>query len=294
MKKIISSAIATLLLLLQTSFAFAASVFWNVEISTPASNMNTRTFQVQYTTLSTNQSDNITVEAFQNGTSIGSQAVTAGGSGSFLVTVPSDGNYSYFVKATNTTQSETKNSSTKTVIVDTTGPSTSSSDGSVVRNGNTYTLNFTAPQNSDVKSAEIYASTTNVVDTSSANLIGTLSVSPGQKVSFNFTSPDSTKRNFAIRFIDQNGNVSALTGVSVASIDQASRTAAQSAGQVAGAESNKSSGVVDKNAATDQVASTNSKKDSKSSQWWVVALLIALVAGAGYVYYANGKSGDNE
>ncbi|MEK7603313.1 MAG: hypothetical protein AAB459_03665 [Patescibacteria group bacterium] len=298
MKKFISSLIVSLAVLTQTAFVLAASTFWNVDISTPATSMNTRNFQLQFTTLSTDASNSITIEAFQNSVSIGSQTVTAGGSGAFAVSVPADGSYSYFVKASNTSIAETKTTATKTVVVDTTAPSSSSTSGSVVRNGNSYTLNFTAPISSDVAGAEVYASTSTSVDTSSGNLVGTLTVTSGQKISFSYTSPDSSQRNFAVRFVDKNGNVSALTVVAAAGLGattNTSTTTATSGGQVAGTDSNKSNGgVVDKNAATDQVASTVNKDDSGSAQWWVVALLVVLVAGAGYVYYANGKSGDNE
>lgn len=298
MKRIAASILSGLAIILQTSFGFAATTYWNVDISTPASTMNTRSFQVQYTTLSTGSGDSISVEVFQNSVSLGSQTVTAGGSGAFAVTVPSDGSYSYFVKANNTTLAESKSSTTKTVVVDTTAPSSTSTNGSVVRSGNNYTLNFTAPTTSDVKSAEIYASTSTTVDTSNANLVGTLNVTSGQKLTFNYTAPDAAQRNFAVRFVDGSGNVSALTAVSAASLTTTSvgTTTGTSGGQVAGSDTNKNnSGVVDNKAATDQAAvTTDTKKASDSNQWWVIALLAALIAGAGYVYYANGKSGDNE
>ena len=91
---------------------------WRVNISTPA-NTTSKTFNVEYTTLSINSADHITVELFQNGGSVGSQTTTKpyGDSGVFTITVPSTGTYSYFIKATNTGDPTPKNTSTVTVNV---------------------------------------------------------------------------------------------------------------------------------------------------------------------------------
>lgn len=120
MKRLISSLfslLATMFILTATAFATSASG-WKVDISVPA-NTTSKTFNVQYTTLSVGKDDDITVELFQNGGSVGSQTTTTdyGDSGAFSVTVPTVGTYSYYIAATNSTDPAPKTTDTVNVIV---------------------------------------------------------------------------------------------------------------------------------------------------------------------------------
>lgn len=91
---------------------------WSVSISTPA-NTTSKTFNVQYTTLSTGEDDDITVKLFQNGASVGSQTTTDefGDSGVFAITVPSTGTYSYYIEAMNSTDGAPKTTGSVNVVV---------------------------------------------------------------------------------------------------------------------------------------------------------------------------------
>lgn len=100
-------AVATGLAVLVPAVTFAAS-FWKADISTPLT-QSSRSFNVQYTTLSTNATDAIKVDLYQNGAMIGTQTTTKqyGDSGAFAVTVPSEGVYSYYIVATNGSEMQT-------------------------------------------------------------------------------------------------------------------------------------------------------------------------------------------
>ncbi len=174
--------ITTSLIALAFVFSLSATVFatasdrWSASISTPANTTN-KTFNVQYTTLSTGQDDDITVELFENGSSKGSQTTTKdfGDSGVFQVTVPGVGTYSYYIKATNSTDATPKNTGTVQVVVSdapvqtTTSTNTSSTNqaGSQAGTGSTRGANIpgdadgdgvvdddAATTNKDVKSSE--------------------------------------------------------------------------------------------------------------------------------------------
>ena len=102
LKTFFTAVLASLFLLTATVGATPTNG-WRVTISSPA-NTTSKSFKVQYTTLTIGAGDQITVELFQNSQSIGSQTTTAdnGDSGAFDVTVADTGVYSYFIKASNT------------------------------------------------------------------------------------------------------------------------------------------------------------------------------------------------
>jgi hypothetical protein len=293
MKRFIASIFTALVLLLQTGAAYAQT-FWNVQMSSPASPTTSKTFNLQFTTLSTDESNQISVEAFQNDISLGSQTVTAGGSGSFATTVAADGNFTYYLKAKNLTTNETKNTTPVAVVVDSTAPTLTGgqSGATVTRNGNNYTLQFTVPSG-DATKVQIYAATQPQVSTDTAQLLATLDVKSGQVVAYNFAAPDATTRYFALRYLDGAGNTSPLTAVGSAPAAGATPGAAAGAtgGQVAA--DSKKAGEVDSEAATDTNKPT-ATSESSNTEWWVVGLLVLLVGGALYVYYANGKIEEEE
>lgn len=149
-KFIQTATLSVVLSLVFMANALAAS-FWKVDISTPAT-QTARTFNVQYTTLSTNSSDVIDVSLYQNGALYGTQVtIPAGDSGAFAVTVPNEGVYSYYIVANN--GGDSKTTATKQVTV-TTPPTqvntvytTSSSATSGASNGSGSSINGSATTN---------------------------------------------------------------------------------------------------------------------------------------------------
>lgn len=99
--------VASGLTVLVPAISFAA-VFWKADISIPLTQYS-RSFNVQYTTLSTNASDAIKVDLYQNGAMIGTQTTTKayGDSGAFAVTVPTEGTYDYYIVAKNGADTQT-------------------------------------------------------------------------------------------------------------------------------------------------------------------------------------------
>lgn len=120
MKRLIASALIVLsfVFVLAGTVLATASDRWSVSMSTPA-NTTSKSFNVQYTTLSVESGDDITVKLFQNGAFVDSQTTTKafGDSGAFAVTVPSTGNYSYFIEAMNSTDEVPKTTGTVSVVV---------------------------------------------------------------------------------------------------------------------------------------------------------------------------------
>lgn len=114
--KILSSVSLAVVLSLSLSSVVNAASFWKADISTPSTQAS-RSFNVQYTTLSTEASDAIKVDLYQNGAMVGTQTTVKpyGDSGAFAVTVPSEGVYSYYIVATNGADSQT--TATKQVTV---------------------------------------------------------------------------------------------------------------------------------------------------------------------------------
>ncbi len=116
--------LTTLLLSVVSFFVLSATALatpangWSVSISSPANTTN-KSFNVQYTTLSTGQTDDVTVKLFQNGGLVSSQTTTKdfGDSGVFGVTVPGVGTYSYYIEATNSSDATPKITGTVNVVV---------------------------------------------------------------------------------------------------------------------------------------------------------------------------------
>ncbi len=106
--------VATGLAVLAPAVTFAAS-FWSIDMSIPATQYS-RSFNVQYTALTTNSSDVIKVDLYQDGSKVATQTTIPGGdSGAFAVTVPNEGDHSFYLVATN--GAETKNSDTEEIYV---------------------------------------------------------------------------------------------------------------------------------------------------------------------------------
>jgi hypothetical protein len=118
MKRILTIVLMFLALCLPATVSATASNGWRVNISDPA-DQTSKTFKVQYTAFSTTASDKITVELFQNNASVGTQTTLKpyGDSGAFDISVPSNGTYSYYIKATNSSDETPKTTNTVTIAV---------------------------------------------------------------------------------------------------------------------------------------------------------------------------------
>lgn len=197
----------------------SASTFWQVEISSPAT-QTSRTFNVQYTVLATSVAD-FSVQLFQDDSPSGSPQTTTtdassavGNSGTFSVTVPSDGTYAYKVTATCQTgdcAEASKTSNTVNVTVDATSPAAPIYHGKT-QSGNTYTINFTAPNTADVTHVKIYASTSKSYTADGAHQVGDVAVTANQVVAYNYGAPDATTRYFSVQAFDAAGNGSPIVG----------------------------------------------------------------------------------
>lgn len=140
-KLLFASFIASFFLMFSSAAALTPANGWMVNISSPA-NTTSKTFNVQYTTLSVNSTDKITVQLFQNGQPIGSQTTSEanGDSGAFKVTVDDVGEYSYYIKATNTGSPTSKTTSSVSVeVANTPAESNTVNTGSTSNNDSTET-----------------------------------------------------------------------------------------------------------------------------------------------------------
>ena len=212
-----ASVLATIALLFAPVLALAAP-YWEVSISTPAS-QRSHSFMVEYTVLST-ESDSFTVNLIRDGVGVAAPAQNTssdpdainGNSGSFAVTVPTDGDYSYHVEATRDGSADgVKATASRTVHVDATAPDAPKYNGKT-NAGNSYVISFTAPSSPDVTHVQIFAATSTTYQASDATRVGDVAVSPGQSTSFSYTAPSSTVRYFAVQAFDAAGNGSTIVG----------------------------------------------------------------------------------
>lgn len=305
--KRLTALTVSLLLLVAIVTPVSAGHYWKVKMSTPASIINSRSFNVEYTTLSVEENDDIAIEALQNGVSMGTKTTTRpfGDSGAFAVTVPADGTYQYYMKATSSIDG-TQTTETKTVTIDTVVPA-APSYGGVVRNGNQYTLTFTAPSDGDASEVRIYSSTSPNFVANATTQVGVVPITPGETKTFTYTATSDAQRYHAIQIFDAAGNFSDFrndANVVVTQGQPAGTTATTTggnnpAGTVAGDTSDDSQ-VGDEAASTgssdgDVMGAEDKQKDKTeaSANKWLTPLLIALAAlGAAYywLYYRQDKT----
>ena len=98
----------------------AANHYWKIDMSDPTAANQERTFNVEYTALSTASNDQITVRLVQDGTVADTQTTAQGGdSGMFRVSVAEDGTYVYSMSATSSQDGSTKSTQPLSVTVTT-------------------------------------------------------------------------------------------------------------------------------------------------------------------------------
>lgn len=95
---------------------------WRIQMSDPTTADQLRSFNIEFTALSVEPTDRITVQLLQTGSPVGDPVVTQdrnGGSGVFRVTVPEDGIYVYNLEASSRSFEDTKTTDSRTVRVST-------------------------------------------------------------------------------------------------------------------------------------------------------------------------------
>ena len=222
MKRLIASLASTAAMLfagLGGSFVAAANGFWSLNVSQLNQYTTSRSFNVQYTVLSTMQGTNFCVQLFQgddllatqNTLNLSDPNTQFGDSGTFPVTVQADGPYTYTVTANMgscAAPQDTKSGTTNT-IVDTVAPGAPNYLGKAASGSNT-TVNFTAPSDSDIATVNIYAGSSKTYDGDNAHLLKTVAVSAGQ--TYHETVNASPSLFFSVQAFDQAGNGSSIVG----------------------------------------------------------------------------------
>lgn len=95
-----------------------AAHYWKVTMSDPTTTNQTRSFNVDFVALSTEQTDQITVRLLENDAEIDTKTTIGGGdSGTFNVTVPADGSYTYKLSSTSSDDGTTQETGAKQVTV---------------------------------------------------------------------------------------------------------------------------------------------------------------------------------
>jgi hypothetical protein len=305
LRQIITAISLSLGISLFSSASVLAAHYWQVDISTPGPVINSRSFNIQFTTLSVEADDQIKIEAFQGEDLIGTTTTVKpyGDSGAFAVTVPADGVYSYHLRATldDGEGTEVKTTETKFVTVDATAPGAPVYQGKIRNGGNTYTVTFKAPADADVQLVRIFSSTKTTFTADNNTQVGIVSVSPGQTVNFTYTASDSSERFHAVQAFDTAGNGSALTGdphVVVRSGNNGTATLASVlGGEVAGANTEVNGHVEGGASSTTKsnkkaaVLGTQHKADthSKAGLWTIIGVLVALALLYYLMFYRNGR-----
>ncbi len=213
MNRITTLLVGAFLLLATVSFnlGLAQAAYLKVDIAAPDQEINLKTFNIEYIALSTDADDDINVKLYQNGSVIKSATTTKpyGDSGAFSVTVPADGTYEYYFTAT--TATDTASSAKRNVVVDTV-PAPTPEYGGVTRDGNTYTVTFTAPANSDVVQIRVYSSASSTFTADESTQVKVVTVEPGQTYTISYTATDDRQRYHVIQAFDAAGNGTTLTG----------------------------------------------------------------------------------
>lgn len=208
MKTIIRSVLASLFVTAVILLPVAAGHFWSFDVSTPSSITNKDQVQLDYTVLSTSNSDEINVELLRNSVLVDSDTITNGNdSGRLIAPLPNDGTFTLEIKAQSTHEDPIVK--TRTVTRDTTPPATPNYIG-FSRSNNQYTVNFAA---TDTDTARIYLfSSTNRAFTANADTLIGFVAATGNNQQITYTASISAERFHAIVAVDQAGNISPAVG----------------------------------------------------------------------------------
>lgn len=324
MKRLIAT-IATSAVLVGSLVGSAAADTWTGTISQLPATMNTHNFNVEYNAFSL-QANSFTAQlkvlapGSEGYLPCGSTQDTSadpndvnGGAGSINVAacVPSDGDYSFEVVITRdgTGGSDVQTVGPTSTHVDATAPGAPIYHGKT-QAGNSYTLSFNAPSDSDVASVQIFASTSKTYTANATTRVGSVTVSPNGAYSFSYTAPDSATRYFSLQAFDTAGNGSAIVGdpgtviTPVRFINQlggsgsggTASTAAATTGQVAGASTTNGQVNATGQSKTNQgnngkVLGSETVVNHSNTAWYVVGGLVILFAAAYYWFFIRTGKG---
>ncbi len=189
-----------------------AATYWTTNISTPEAQTTTGVFGIDFQVLSTTPSDTFTVQLYQNGIVIATQNIATdnGDSGSFPISLTSDGTYNYFTKTQHGSDvSDVKTSPTLTVQFDRTAPAAPTQVTKTTTTGG-YVLNFLVPGGTESSQVQVFASSSTTFIADASTLVRTMAATPGVVQSTALGVSDGQPRYFAVRTVDAFGNTSAL------------------------------------------------------------------------------------
>lgn len=327
MKRLLLSLLTITSLTLGTTGVAAAFTTWTANISQLPATMNTRSFNVQYTVLST-EADTFTAQLKQStdgGATYANCGVAQntstdpndvnGGSGALPACVTGDGDYRFeIVIIRDGGEGDSQTVGPTSTHVDATAPGAPVYGGKT-QTGNSYVVKFTAPSDSDVTTVKVFASTSKTYTANSATQVGSVAVSPNQSTSFSYTAPDGATRYFSVQAFDAAGNGSSLVGdpgtvvtpVRVVNNGAAASTNGGSAVQTAAATTSTSTGQVQGVSTTNgqvnapgQSKTNNGKvlgveataKGSSNLGWYFLGGVVVILAGAYYWFFMRGKSNE--
>ena len=188
--------------------------YWDLRVSQPDSPTNEGVIVISFTTLSTDQDDELAVSGSVRNqdtdeeASLGTQNVGAGDSGDFEFTVEHDGSYRFTLTALNGAESQ---QDSVDVVVNTVPPQAPDYQGQE-RNGNDFTIAFATADDDQTRGVRIYSSTASSFTADESTLVGIVSINDGESGEFTYNAPNDTPRFFAMQSFDSAGNVSELVG----------------------------------------------------------------------------------
>lgn len=203
----------TVTLLLAGTLLLPVSVgadhLWKLEVSTPRSVTNDSRVTLDYTVLSTDNSEAVDLSLSVNG---GSPVDTddtdvGGGSGHLIADLPGDGTYTLTVNAVPAHDEPIVR--TRTVTLDTTAPSAPEYFG-FTRTDNRYVVSFAAGDD-NTERIHLFSSNSPSFTADDSTRVGSVSAS-GERQQIAYTALDSDRRFHAVVAVDSAGNVSNASG----------------------------------------------------------------------------------
>lgn len=212
---LVKSGVALLSAITLLQFIFVATAlsehYWQVEVPRLPQYTNSKLFNIEYTVLSVDANDKVHLTLYQNGQPAGTKVASGsqGASGVFQVSVAKDGTYEFYVSATSSVDDSVKQTQKISTVVDTVAPTPPMFTGAA-RNDRTYNLQYTAPEDRDVRELRFYSSTEKEFMADEESLVGVVPVKPGQKGTFTYTASTQVHRHHAVQSYDRAGNYSEL------------------------------------------------------------------------------------
>lgn len=303
-----------------------AGHFWDIDVSTPRAATNKDSVQLDFTALSTDSGDDISIDLFRNDTHVDEATAGNGDSGRLRADLPSDGTYTLRVEAVSSAgDSEGEGDGRtieRTITRDTVAPADPDYFGSE-RNGNQYTVEFAAGDN-DTSRLYVFSSTSTSFTAEEDTFEGSVEAT-GDSQQLTYTTPNGEERFNTVVAIDEAGNTSGAVGDPDTDVDiieddlllPGTATGGGTAGAAgtfgdggtiaaatdedgeAGEEDGEVLAAEEDGEADGEAASEDGEDEGEVmsedteaglfSLWWLLALL--LIAGLGYFIYARRSRG---